>query len=74
MIVFIISTVRKVKSEKNVSLKEPIKQLVIECPKELQKLLEQGFEDLAATTISQKIIFGKGDREISAELKIRVEF
>lgn len=74
MVISIISAVRKVKSEKNVSLKEPIKVLHIECPREQQKLLEEGFDDLAATTISQKIVFGKGDREISAELKIKVEF
>ncbi len=74
MVVSIISAVRKVKSEKNVSLKEPIKQLVIECPKEQQKLLEATFDDLAATTISQKIVFGKGEREVSAEVKIKVEF
>ena len=74
MVVSIISAVRKVKSEKNVSLKEPIKQLVIECPKEQQKLLETAFDDLAATTISQNIVFGKGEREVSAELKIKVEF
>ncbi|MEK6868224.1 MAG: class I tRNA ligase family protein, partial [Nanoarchaeota archaeon] len=74
MVVSIISAVRKVKSEKNVSLKEPIKELHIECPKEKQKLLEKAFDDLAATTISQKIVFGKGDREVSSELKISVVF
>lgn len=74
MIVAILSSVRKAKSEKSVSLKEPVKELIIECPKEKQKLLESAFDDLAATTNSAKIVFGKGEREVSAELKISVVF
>ncbi len=74
IIVAIISAVRKVKSEKNVSLKEPVKQLIIDCQKEKQKALEAVFDDLAATTISQKIVFGNGEMEVCGELKITVVF
>jgi valyl-tRNA synthetase len=74
MIVALVGAVRKVKSEKKVSLKEPIKELVIECASDKQKLLEACFDDLAATTSSQKISFGKGEREVGNGLKMSVVF
>ncbi len=68
--VAIISAVRKVKSEKNVSLKQEVKKLVIETAD--KRLLEQLFNDIKATTHAQTIEFGKGDIEVSKDLKIKV--
>lgn len=74
LVVAIIGAVRKAKSEKNVSLKEPVQVLTIECPKEKQAVLEAAFDDLAATTISAKIVFGKGERDVMEGVKITAKF
>ncbi|HIH15438.1 MAG TPA: hypothetical protein HA233_04320, partial [Nanoarchaeota archaeon] len=55
-LVTIISEVRKTKSGKNLSLKEPVKELILPFKKEDVALF---IEDLKAVTKAEKISFGK---------------
>jgi valyl-tRNA synthetase len=63
----IISTVRKFKTENQMSLKDEIKELIIDCNKENRKLIELVLKDIEATTRAKDIIFGKGNIEVSDE-------
>ncbi len=58
LIAEVISTVRKYKSEKKMSLKQEIKCLTIKCGKKDKELIEQALEDLKATTHAKEIKFG----------------
>lgn len=64
----IISAVRKFKSEKNVSLKQELKKLVIETDQDLKPFMD----DIKATTRALAISSGKGDIEVSKCLKISI--
>ena len=55
-LVEIISQVRKEKSKKSLSLKEPVKELILPFKKEE---VEEFLEDLKAVTKAEKITFGK---------------
>ncbi|MBN2421442.1 valine--tRNA ligase, partial [Candidatus Woesearchaeota archaeon] len=71
--VAVISAVRKYKSEKAMSLKTELEELTIELPKvddKVKKTFEEMIQDIKATTIAQNIVFGKGDIEVSKDLKI----
>ena len=73
LVVEIIGAVRKFKSEKQVSLKKPIK-LVIECDKDQQKKIESALDDLKATTTAAELTFGKGNIELeTSKMKVSIE-
>jgi valyl-tRNA synthetase len=55
-LITVISEVRKVKSENNVSLKEPVKELVLDMKEEEVK---DFIEDLKAVTKAEKVSYGK---------------
>jgi valyl-tRNA synthetase len=71
-IVSILSAVRKYKSEKNVSLKDAISQLLIECPDDIRKHIELALPDLAAAAVIKDIDFGEGDLKINDKIKIKI--
>lgn len=71
--VSIISAVRKYKSENHISLKEEIKNLTIDCGMEDRKRLQQLLTDIAATTQSKSVLFGKGDMQVTDTIKISIE-
>ncbi len=70
IVVDVVSAVRKLKSEKGVSLKEEVKKLVIDCEEDL----DEAVDDIKATTRALEVEFGKGDMECSDKVKIKVEF
>jgi valyl-tRNA synthetase len=73
LVVEIIGAVRKFKSEKQVSLKKPIK-LVIECDKDQQKRIESALDDLKATTTAAELTFGNGTIELeNSKVKVSIE-
>ena len=67
--VAVLSAVRKTKSEAKVSMKTPVKRLVIETNVDLKAVLE----DLKATTASEKIELGKGKDEVAEGVKVTIE-
>jgi valyl-tRNA synthetase len=69
--VAIIGAVRKFKSEKNISLKQDLKKLVIETDN--KKLVETVLNDIKSTTRALTIEFGKGDITVSEDVKIKIE-
>ncbi|MFC1691100.1 valine--tRNA ligase [Nanoarchaeota archaeon] len=66
----IISVVRKVKSENNVSLKTPVTKLAIKCDDEQKKLIETVIEDIKATTTSENIVFDDSGELISEKFSL----
>ena len=73
-VVSIVSAVRKAKSEKALSLNTELKTLVIECSSSIRKNLELVLPDISAVTKANNIEFGKGNIELSKEIKIKVIF
>jgi len=71
-LVDIVRVVRKFKSDKALSLKAEVKELVIECDDKTRKKIELVLKDLAAVTNSKDIIFGKGNLEAGKDIKIKV--
>ncbi|NQV08616.1 class I tRNA ligase family protein, partial [Candidatus Woesearchaeota archaeon] len=69
--VMIVGAVRKFKSEKNLALREPIKVLTIETKHE--KSVKDMTKDLIGVTKAENIEFGKGNIEVSEELKISID-
>jgi len=63
----IIAAVRKYKSEKDINLNAPVKELVIECSEEDQHRLAGVFDDIKATCKAQDIVFGKGEVPCAVE-------
>ena len=53
----VIAGVRKEKTERQESMKEPIPQLVITCPGKLMKFYKKSEKDIMACTSAEKIIF-----------------
>lgn len=52
----VIAQVRKDKSEKQMSMKDPIPELVISCPESLQLFYEKSLGDIMACTRAEKVI------------------
>lgn len=52
----VIAQVRKDKSEKQMSMKDPIPELVISCPESLQPFYEKSLGDIMACTRAEKVI------------------
>ena len=69
-VVALVAAVRKKKSEHKLSMKAPVKRLVIESKVDIRKALD----DLKATTCAEVIELGTGAEEISPELRVTVEF
>jgi valyl-tRNA synthetase len=69
----IISAIRRFKSSSNKSLKTPVKTLVIECNKDIEKKLSAVMDDIKGTTNTEKVEFGNGEIECREGLRIRVE-
>jgi valyl-tRNA synthetase len=69
IILGIISTVRKKKSEANKSLKLEVKELVVECDEDIS----EAEADIKATTNSLVIKYGKGEIEAGEKIKIRLD-
>ncbi|MBN2367529.1 valine--tRNA ligase [Candidatus Woesearchaeota archaeon] len=72
LVVEIIGAVRKFKSEKALSLKTELKQLVIDCKESDRKLLGSVLSDLKSTVRAQDIEFGKGNIVITESLKLGI--
>ncbi len=68
----IISAVRKFKSEKQMSLKAELEQLIIDCSADDRKLIETVIPDIMATTRAKDIVFGKADIEASEKVRIGI--
>lgn len=65
----VLGAVRKKKSEAKVSMKAPVKKLVIQTTADLKGYLF----DLRAATQAQEIEFGTGSEELAPELKVTIE-
>lgn len=74
VIVDIIGAVRKFKSEKQVSLKKPVK-LTVECNETHKAMIEEAQYDLTSTCNAKEFDFGKCDIDIETheDLKVSVE-
>lgn len=70
VVVAVLGGVRKKKSEQKLSMKAPVKKLVIQTKVDIKPALA----DLQATTMAEKIELGKAEEEISPEVKVTVEF
>lgn len=57
----ILTAVRKYKSENNVSMKNPIEKLTIECDEKTKEFIENSMNDLKAVTSAKIIEFDKGE-------------
>jgi valyl-tRNA synthetase len=68
--VAVLAAVRKKKSEMKVSMKAPVKKLIIDTKIDISGVLD----DLKSTTAAEKIEIGKGTEELTPEVKITVEF
>jgi valyl-tRNA synthetase len=69
----IISSVRKEKSENQVSMNTPLEYLRIDCETKLKDFIVENEKDLKAVTGAQKIEFGKGDLAVDNDLKISLK-
>lgn len=67
----IIAAVRKFKSEKQVSLKKPIK-LIVECDDDHKEKIEEAKKDLCATANATEFSFGKGDIQLESHENVKV--
>jgi valyl-tRNA synthetase len=67
--VLVLTAVRKKKSEAKLSMKAPVKRLIIETKKDIAGVLD----DLKATCVAEKIELGKGKEELSADVKATIE-
>jgi len=70
MAVGIITAARKFKSERKLSLKEHLKEIIIECQD--KEKLQQMIPDIQATTRADSISFGDAETQIAEGLKIRI--
>ena len=61
--VAVVGAVRKFKSEKQVSMKTELKELVIECSEATRKFIEDSESDMKAVTGAREIKFGKAKIE-----------
>ncbi len=71
LVVAIIGAVRKFKSERQVSLKKPVK-LVVECDEEHQARLEELKQDLIGTANAVEFAFGKADVPLDDHENVKV--
>jgi valyl-tRNA synthetase len=72
-LIAIIAEVRKIKTANSQPLNAPLKELIIDCKKELENSIKKGLEDLKAVTKAKRIEFGKGDIEITKDLHVSIK-
>lgn len=63
LVIEIIANVRKQKSEKKLSLKTELSELIVHCPKKEQTLIKKAEDDLLATTKADKLVFVDSEEE-----------
>ncbi|MCX8147597.1 MAG: class I tRNA ligase family protein, partial [Candidatus Woesearchaeota archaeon] len=75
LLVDILGVVRKVKSEKHLTLKAELKKIVIDCDEKHKTLILPVLNDLKAVSNAREIAFGKETKHITEnfQLKIGVE-
>ena len=61
----VIAQVRKDKSEKQMSMKDSLPELVISCPVSLREFYEKSLGDIMACTGAEKVVFSSNDRQYS---------
>jgi valyl-tRNA synthetase len=74
LIVALIGSIRKLKSEKKLSIKTDVKRLIIDCDDATRKLLELALDDLKSTGRIVDIEFGSADYKVNEKLSISLEF
>ncbi len=77
LLVEIITAVRKIKSDKTVSLGKDVSKVLIECTGQEQMLLEEGIDDIKNTTRAKSIEFcavEKGTKCVTSDVKVGVIF
>jgi len=62
--VAIISTLRKYKNRRGLSLNAPLEKITIECEEKIMNRLERFFNDIKGTMKIKQIDFGKGDIQV----------
>ena len=56
------------------SLKTPVKELVIECDKKTEVDIKKVMDDITGTTNAEKVNFGKADKEVIEGIKVTISF
>ncbi len=64
MAVAIISSLRKYKNRRGLSLNAPLEKVTIECDDKIMNRLERFFNDIKGTMKVKQIDFGKGDTQV----------
>lgn len=64
MAVAIISTLRKYKNRRGLSLNAPLEKVTIECEEKIMNRLERFFNDIKGAMKIKRIDFGKGDTQV----------
>ena len=72
LLVEVLNAVRKRKSEKQVSLRTPVTNLVIECSEEDTKLLKLVEDDLKAATKAEQVTYSDAEEELREGLKVTI--
>jgi len=67
--VLVLTAVRKKKSEAKLSMKAPVKRLIIDTKKDISGILN----DLKATCVAEKVELGKATEELSPDVKVTIE-
>ncbi len=70
VVVAVLAAVRKKKSENKLSMKAPVKKIVVESEVDITP----AFGDLQSTTCAEKIEKGKGKEELAKGIKATIEF
>ncbi|MBI4146111.1 valine--tRNA ligase [Candidatus Woesearchaeota archaeon] len=70
VVLAVLAAVRKKKSEAKVSMKVPLKRLVIECSVDISAALD----DLKATVNAERVEIGKASEEVVPGVKVTAEF
>jgi len=66
----VVSSVRKEKSEKGISMKESLEEIKISCTSDMKELFENSLQDLKAVTNTENIVLDDGDyKSLLIELK-----
>lgn len=68
LFVEIVKSVRKLKAERNLSMKEEVQAIKVTCSPELQVFIESSVEDLKAVTGAKDVQFAEGEFNVEFEL------
>ncbi len=64
MAVAVISFIRQYKNKRGLALNSPVEKLIIDCDANIQKRLEDVFDDIKGTVKVKNIEFGKGEHAL----------